>query len=281
MIAGLRQVKVQKLLLLRNKVMVLCSNSYNTSWIMLHTGESDLRPASLIVADKLTEHVLGELSPGMRLPSEAELAERYGVSRVTMREAVKMLSGRGLLDVSRGRRAIVRQPDGSVFGDFLSSLIKSDPKCLFDLIEVRRSLEIQSVTQAARRASRAGITAAEAALERMRKAAHEVAKGEQTAQLRFHQADVDFHEALAMASGNRVLSYLFEGMASPLRESFYASRRGQQLRGLSLEDSVAVHAHILACVSGGDARGAAEAMSKLIDDAERDIRAAYGPPGPV
>ena len=103
-------------------------------------------------------------------------------------------------------------------------------------------------------------------------------QGEQAAQLRFHQADVDFHEALAMASGNRVLSYLFEGMASPLRESFYASRRGQQLRGLSLEDSVAVHAHILACVSSGDARGAAEAMSKLIDDAERDIRAAYGPP---
>lgn len=244
---------------------------------MLHSSDPDLRPVSAIVADKLTDHVLSELSPGMRLPSEAELAERYGVSRVTMREAVKMLSGRGLLDVSRGRRAIVRQPDGSVFGDFLTSLIKSDPKCLFDLIEVRRSLEIQSVTQAARRASRAGITAAEAALERMRAAAQEVAQGDDAAQIKFHQADVDFHEALAMASGNRVLSYLFEGMASPLRESFHASRRGQQLRGLSLEDSVAVHAHILACVSNGDARGAAEAMSKLIDDAERDIRAAYGP----
>ena len=38
------------------------------------------------------------------------------------------------------------------------------------------------------------------------------------------------------------------------------------------------HAHILACVSGGDAKGASESMSKLIDDAERDIRAAYGPP---
>jgi DNA-binding FadR family transcriptional regulator len=248
---------------------------------MLHAPEPELRPASAVVADKLTEHVLGELSPGMRIPSEAELAERYGVSRVTMREAIKMLSGRGLLDVSRGRRAIVRQPDGSVFGDFLSSLIKSDPKCLFDLIEVRRSLEIQSVTQAARRASRAGITAAESALARMRMAAEDVAAGQQAAQLRFHQADVDFHEALAMASGNRVLSYLFEGMPSPLRESFYASRRGQQLRGLSLEDSVAVHAHILACVSAGDARGAADAMSKLIDDAERDIRAAYGPSTPL
>lgn len=263
--------------LLRSMAMVLRSKTCMISLPLAEPAELDTRPAGVSVADRLTEYVLRDLSPGMSLPSEAELALRYGVSRVTIREAVKMLAGRGLLDVGRGRRAIVRQPDGSVFGDFLSSLIKSDPKCLFDLIQVRRSLEIQSVTMAARKASRAGITAAEAALARMQAAAAEVNEGRDGAEIRFHQADVDFHEALALASGNRVLSYLFEGMASPLRESFYASRRGQQLRGLSLADSVAVHTHILACVSSGDAKGAAEAMSKLIDDAERDIRAAYGP----
>lgn len=260
----------------RNMQMMLCSKSYMTS-LVTHSFDSEARPAAVAVAGQLTEYVLGKLQPGMRIPSEAELAERYGVSRVTMREAVKMLAGRGLLDVSRGRRAIVRQPDGSMFGDFLTSLIKSDPKCLFDLIQVRRSLEIQSAMMAARQASRAGIMAAEAALERMRAAAEEAGRehADAEAQRRFHEADADFHEALALASGNRVLSYLFEGMAMPLRESFYASRRGQQLRGLSLADSVAAHAHILACVSAGDAKGAGDAMSKLIDDAERDIRAAY------
>jgi len=237
------------------------------------------RPSAISVADRLTQHVLGTMTPGMRLPSEADLAERYGVSRVTMREAVKMLAGRGLLDVARGRRAIVRQPDGSVFAEFLTSLLRSDPKCLFDLIQVRRSLEVQSVTLAARHASRAGIMAAEAALDRMRAAAAEAGRSgaDPAAQTRFHQADADFHEALALSSGNRVLSYLFEGMALPLRESFYASHRGQQLRGLSLADSVTAHAHILACVSSGDVKGASDAMSKLIDDAERDIRAAYSP----
>lgn len=250
-----------------------------TSLPQIALAETESRPVAVAVAvaEQLADHVLGKLTPGMRLPSEAELAERYGVSRVTMREAVKMLAGRGLLDVARGRRAIVRQPDGSVFGEFLTSLLKSDPKCLFDLIQVRRSLEIQSATMAARQASRAGILAAEAALARMREAAADWKKGEETAQRRFHEADVGFHEALALASGNRVLSYLFEGMASPLRESFHASRRGQQMRGVTLDDSVAQHEHILACVSSGDAKGAAEAMSRLIDDAERDIRAAYGP----
>lgn len=239
---------------------------------------SHIRPSAISVADMLTEHVLGKMTPGMRLPSEADLAARYGVSRVTMREAVKMLAGRGLLDVARGRRAIVRQPDGSVFAEFLTSLLRSDPKCLFDLIQVRRSLEIQSVTMAARQASRAGLMAAEAALDRMRAAAADVNNNEQGAELRFHQADVEFHEAIALASGNRVLSYLFEGMASALRESFHASRRGQQMRGVTLTESVAAHTHILACVKSGDARGATEAMTRLIDDAERDIRAAYGPP---
>jgi GntR family transcriptional repressor for pyruvate dehydrogenase complex len=244
-----------------------------------HSPDTDTRPAAVTVADQLTAYVLGKLQPGLRLPSEAELAERYGVSRVTVREAVKMLAGRGLLDVARGRRAIVRQPDGSVFSDFLTSLIKSDSKHLFDLIQVRRSLEIQSATMAARHASRAGIMAAEAALARMRAAALEAGQGgaDEAAQMRFHQADADFHEALALASGNRVLSYLFEGMALPFRESFHVSLRGQQLRGLTLEDSVAAHAHILACVSNGDVKGAGEAMSKLIDDAERNIRIAYSP----
>ena len=71
------------------------------------------------VVGRLMELILGELAPGTRLPSEAELARQYEVSRLTVREAVKVLAGRGLLEVSRGRRAVVREPDGSAFGDFL------------------------------------------------------------------------------------------------------------------------------------------------------------------
>ena len=78
---------------------------------------------------------------------------RSGVDHVDLTEA-------------RGRRAVVRQPDGSLFGEFLTSLIRSDPKCLFDLLQVRRTLEIQSVGLAARNAGRAGLAAIEAACPR-------------------------------------------------------------------------------------------------------------------
>ena len=59
------------------------------------------------------------MSPGMNLPSEADIAMQFGVSRLTVREALKMVAGRGLLDIGRGRRAIVNQPSGMAFADFL------------------------------------------------------------------------------------------------------------------------------------------------------------------
>jgi DNA-binding FadR family transcriptional regulator len=234
--------------------------------------------AASSVADELMTLILGELAPGASLPSEADLAERYDVSRLTVREAVKMLAGRGLLELARGRRAVVREPDGSAFGDFLTALIPYDPEGLFDLVEVRGALEIQSVTLAARRASRAGLAAIENTIEAMRLAAADLRAGHdpEAAERRYHDADVGFHEALALASGNRILTYLFEAMASPLQESFQLTRRGHELRGLTPEHTIDAHRTILEFVREGNGRGAAEAMRTHLEDAERDIRLALG-----
>src|SRR3569833_2139642 len=112
--------------------------------------------AASAVAETLAQMVLTQMAPGTSLPSEGDLATQFAVSRLTVREAVKMLAGRGLLDVGRGRRAIVKEPSGVGFSDFLSTVIRNDAKGLFDLIELRLSLEVQSATLAARRATRAG-----------------------------------------------------------------------------------------------------------------------------
>lgn len=232
--------------------------------------------AASSVASKLATVIINEMRPGASLPSEAELAERFGVSRLTIREAVKMLAGRGLVELARGRRAVVREPDGSVFGDFLSSVTQYDPKGLFDLIEVRMSLEVQAATFAAKRASRPALAAIESALEGMRAAAAELRTGIDPAgsELRFHQFDLGFHGAIALASANRVLLYLFEAMADPLHDAFYISRRGHELRGHTLEDTVAAHQLILDAISKGNDRAAGEAMRAHLKDTERDIRAA-------
>lgn len=232
--------------------------------------------AASSVAAEMAALIINEMRPGSSLPSEADLAERFGVSRLTVREAVKMLAGRGLVDLARGRRAIVREPDGSVFGDFLSSVIQYDPKGLFDLIEVRMSLEVQAASLAAKRASRPALAGMESAIVAMRAVIEDLRDGGEPVRLeaRFHEADLGFHGAVTLASANRVLLYLFEAMAAPLRDAFYISRRGHELRGHTLEDTVAAHQRILDCISRGDERGAGDAMRAHLRDTERDIRAA-------
>ncbi|HVX72453.1 MAG: FadR/GntR family transcriptional regulator [Devosia sp.] len=230
--------------------------------------------AAAIVAEALAQMVLTQMAPGSSLPSEGDLALRFEVSRLTVREAVKMLAGRGLLDVGRGRRAIVKEPSGIAFSDFLSTVIQNDPKGLFDLIELRMSLEVQSATLAARRATRAGILAAESAMQGMREAAEAGKAGVdvEANEERFHQHDVGFHEAVALSSGNRLISYLFEAMAAPLRRSFYLSRRGHDLRGHTVDDTIAAHDAILAAIREGNPKAAGLAMRAHLEDTERDIR---------
>jgi len=219
----------------------------------------------------------------MALPSEGELAVRFEVSRLTLREAIKMLAGRGLLDVGRGRRAIVVEPSGVAFSDFLSMMIRNDPKGLFDLIELRLSLEVQSATLAARRVSRAGLTSMEHALEGMREASAAGRRGEADAEMRFHQNDVDFHEAIALSSGNRLVSYLFEAMAGPLKRSFALSRRGRDARGHTVDDTIKAHQTILDAIREGNPKAAGAAMRGHLEDTEVDIRSALNarPAGPV
>jgi len=232
--------------------------------------------AAYNVAEALAQMVLHELHPGMSLPSEGELATRFEVSRLTIREAVKMLAGRGLLDLGRGRRAIIIQPSGIAFADYMTTLIRHDPKGLFDLIEMRMSLEVQSATLAAKRVTRAGIAALDAEIDGMRAAVEEGRRGSdlEASERRFHQHDVGFHEAIALSSGNRLISSLFEAMTEPLKRSFALSRRGHDARGYSVEDTIAAHEAVLTAIRAGNPKAAGAAMRAHLEDTERDIRSA-------
>ena len=232
--------------------------------------------ATATVAEALAQVILGEMAPGQSLPSEGDLAARFSVSRLTVREAVKMLAGRGLLDVGRGRRAVVIEPSGVAFSDFLSTVIQNDPKGMFDLIELRIVLEVQAATLAARRVTRAGLMALERAIQGMRDACEDGKRGidPQGSELRFHQNDVGFHEAVALSSGNRLVSYLFEAMSGPLQRSFYLSRRGHDARGHTVDDTIAAHVAVLDAIREGNPKAAGAAMRAHLEDTERDIRSA-------
>lgn len=226
-----------------------------------------------VVVGLLEELAVDELEPGMQFPSEADLAENFGVSRLTVREGLKVLAGRGLVELSRGRKATVRHPDSSVLSRHLAIAIRRDPRAVLELNEIRQSLEVLSASAAARNPSRAALAAVEAALENMANAAAALDGSPQSIE-RYNAADVAFHGALALTSDNRMLALILESLSEALHRSVALSFIGFLATGGDIHDAVDSHRKILELVRKGDSRGAESAMRSHLKSAELDLKAA-------
>lgn len=218
--------------------------------------------------EELERIALDELRAGEALPSEGALATMLGISRLTVREAVRALEARGLLELRKGRRPTVSAPNGALAGDYFRTAIRRDPSALFELLEVRLALETRIAALAATNASRAALAAMTSAIDEMRAAADEDA---------FHDADVRFHEALAVGSGNGMLTQLIEQLSEPLRTSRRHSHRGRLREGRPFDEVVEAHRAVLYAVQRRDPQAAAHAMETHLRTTERDLRAALEP----
>jgi len=219
------------------------------------------------VVQRLEDLVLGELEPGAELPSEAELAAQFQVSRLTVREAARSLQARGLVETRHGRRTVVAPPNAAPIGGFFTAAVRRDPRQLLDLLEVRRALEVHIASLAAAQSSRTALSTMELALTAMREAADDP--------VTLHEADIGFHASLAAGAGNQLLRFLIEAMEEPLRASRMRSLRGHLARGGTVEDVIEQHARILDRVKDRDAKGAATAMLAHLEQTARDLRAAF------
>jgi DNA-binding FadR family transcriptional regulator len=224
------------------------------------------------VAAELVPMILG-LPPGSSLPSEAELALQHGVSRVTVREAVKMVAGRGLLELARGRRAVVREPDAAALGQFVSSITQNDADGFLQLAEARMSLEVQCAGLAAMRATPEEIAEIALTLRALERA---VAGGETDGEAAVHAADVTFHRLIAEASRNRILIGMFGAIAPALEQSLFLTRKQGAARDEAWRQTLHAHQRIFECIEGGDQTGAEAAMRVHVSDALRDVRLVLG-----
>jgi GntR family transcriptional repressor for pyruvate dehydrogenase complex len=218
---------------------------------------------TLAALERLT---LDELRPGDALPSEATLARQLDVSRLTVREAVRTLAARGHLEVSKGRRTVVRELDGVAVGDFFRATVRRDGAALLELLEVRMALETHIAALAAERASGADLATMEAATVEMRALADDAE--------RFNLADIAFHEALAAASGNTMLARLVQQLADVMLVSRRVSYGARRMQGRSIEMVFDAHEAIVACVRARDPEGARAAMRSHLEDTGGDLRVA-------
>ncbi|UFU02976.1 FadR family transcriptional regulator [Ruania suaedae] len=215
---------------------------------------------------------------GERLPAEKQLADDLGVSRLTVREALRALGARGLVEVSQGRRAVVRDPTSAVLAGYFSVSVRREPRGLAELLEIRRSLEGLSAADAARHATQPGLVELDEAIARMAGAARALDSAREGPSPESVQAyvtaDVSFHGTLAHVSGNRLLSQLLEGLSDALGHAFTESIRGHVARGGTHHDVVEQHRGVVEAVRRGDPVGAATAMERHLAETAEDLRAA-------
>jgi GntR family transcriptional repressor for pyruvate dehydrogenase complex len=161
------------------------------------------------VTDELQRLMLtGKLREGEKLPSERELCELFGVSRTVVRESIRILQTKGLLEVKPGIGSIVRSPSSSQVIEGLSLLIQSKANgadiSLDAVCEVRSLLEVQIARMAAERATREDIEEIQRIIDDLESRVNLPAK--------FYERAVDFHRSLALATHNPLLVILFDAI---------------------------------------------------------------------
>lgn len=196
------------------------------------TDEAITKIKSMIVA--------GELRPGDRLPKEADLADHLGLSRSSLREAVKALSQIRVLDVRQGDGTYVTSLQPSLLLEGISTAVELvQDETLLELTEVRRLLEPAATGLAATRISTDQLAEVKGHLDAMRDAAEDVE------QLIKH--DTAFHRAVVAATGNVTLTTLLDGISSQtLRARVWRGLIDANAAGRTLAEHQAIYSALVA-----------------------------------
>ncbi|MFE1950959.1 MULTISPECIES: FadR/GntR family transcriptional regulator [Streptomyces] len=203
----------------------------------------------------------GSLEPGQRLPTERDLAAQLGISRSSMREAIRALTVLGVLEARHGSGIYVTQLEA---GDLLETFgvvadLSRGPQ-LVELLEVRRILESTATALAAARISRAQLAEVEEHLAAMDAT-------DDPEEILSH--DLAFHRAIVAAAGNETMAAILEGLSS---RTFRARVwRGYQEEG-AFERTRREHARIHAALAAHDPESARAAAAAHVGEVEAWLR---------
>jgi GntR family transcriptional repressor for pyruvate dehydrogenase complex len=215
------------------------------------------------IVEQIEQRILsGELKAGDRLPAERELCEQFGVSRTAVREAVRALNEKGLVDVQPGRGTFITNGSSRAMRYSLDMLVKFDPaKGSSNLAEVREMFEPEIAALAAARASTEQIAA-------MRDAVATMDAALDNAEV-FIESDLDFHLAMAEATQNAIMPMLIDSIVDLLREQ----RKRISLTAGGLERGQFHHKQILDAVVRHDPDAARAAMRAHLQQVKQDSEA--------
>jgi DNA-binding FadR family transcriptional regulator len=198
--------------------------------------------------------------PGSRLPKEAALAERFQVSRIVIREAMKILEDRGVVEVRAGRGTLTLAPQPDQVKRSLLLLFRDQPLPTLaemeSMLELRQVLEETSASLAAVRATSQDLAEIEAALDGM---GDEKAGIEATI-----EADLRFHRAVVKAAHNSYLEMVLDPVVSVFLQQIKLTN--------SFHRGLAEHRHIFTQIQNRNPVGARQAVRRLMKQTLEDSR---------
>ena len=205
----------------------------------------------------------GRLKPGDCLPSEARIAASFGVSKPIAREAIRQLAAMGVVHIQQGKPTRVQALDAAPLDRFYRFAVRGRANGLTEAVELRRILEPPIAAHSAERRTVEDVEKLDLILARMEDSLGNVP--------RWIEADLDFHEAVAASSGNRLLDFQIRGLRPVIREvmEIFNSReaRGPEDWRRTFER----HVRVVEAIRAGDPAAAEAAMNKHFEAAEAAI----------
>jgi len=208
------------------------------------------------VARQIQNHIFENLKPGDVLPPERELAQRFGVSRSSVRDAIRSLELIGLLEPQQGRGTVVCEPSADAVVGPLTAVIMQKRKLVKELLDVRKVVEPPLARRAALHVTDSLIGELEQLLERQ---SAKVRKGEMAI-----EEDNEFHYRIARAADNAVLLQIVDVLMDTLHET----REKSLQTGGRPQKSLAGHRRILAALEHRDPAASEKAMRQHIEEIE-------------
>jgi len=222
-------------------------------------GTSDL-PA--LIADEIRNQIIkGKLAPGSKLPTEREMGDNQGVSRVVVREAISRLRHEGLVTSQQGRGVFVSSPEESRFLSITQEAL-SRPEDYQRLYDVRKVLESGTAALAA-------LHRDEDDLKEMREHLAAMIAPEVNHQS-YVEADIAFHRSIASASKNPFLALFISFVDVKLKESISVALQSLNFME-TIEVSAREHERIFACINSNDSEGARLAMQMHLDSSSKRL----------
>jgi GntR family transcriptional repressor for pyruvate dehydrogenase complex len=205
----------------------------------------------------------GHLKPGDTLPSERKLMEKFKISRVPVREALRVLEMMGVVEVKPGKGIYVTNPENSLFSP-LRQWLSVQKETLVDHFEVRLLIEPRAAAFCAERASKEQI-------KKMKKSLDNFFKAQADSNLvDMIRADTQLHQLIAVATGNRTLATLMSTFTNSLLEGWKASLRTEGRGAKTVEE----HGSIVEAIEKRDGAKAEKLMKKHLLNALTDLKQA-------